>query len=74
MIQAAKDKPSFHAKGTNISVVAADPKTPQVFYAANNPGLFKSEDGGVSWRNISDKWPDRFLKQHAMGIGVGIAT
>jgi photosystem II stability/assembly factor-like uncharacterized protein len=52
-----------HGQGTVASRLATHPVEPGVFYAANNHGLFRSEDGGTSWKALEIEWPERaFLR------------
>ena len=46
------------ARGTVASRFATHPDEPNVFYAANNRGLFRSEDSGMSWRTLEIAWPE----------------
>lgn len=46
------------ARGTVASRLAAHPDEPNVFYAANNHGLFRSEDSGLSWQALDIPWPE----------------
>lgn len=55
-------------RGTLISVIAAQEAEPGVFYAANNHGIFRSEDEGESWRRLNLPWPDDFHTQHVQGM------
>jgi photosystem II stability/assembly factor-like uncharacterized protein len=42
-------------RGGRVSAVAGDPSRPLVFYfGACAGGVFKTEDAGITWRNISD--------------------
>jgi photosystem II stability/assembly factor-like uncharacterized protein len=59
--------------GTTISSLASDPSTDPAIYAANNRGLFSSEDGGVSWQRLDLTWPERFHWQRVTGL-CAIAT
>jgi hypothetical protein len=45
------------AKGTTVSHFATHPGEPGVFYAANNHGLFRSDDAGWSWKTMDLPWP-----------------
>lgn len=45
--------------GTVASRLATHPDEPGVFYAANNHGLFRSEDGGRNWKALEIAWPER---------------
>jgi photosystem II stability/assembly factor-like uncharacterized protein len=46
------------ARGTVASRLATHQGEPHVFYAANNHGLFRSEDGGTSWKALGLAWPE----------------
>jgi photosystem II stability/assembly factor-like uncharacterized protein len=46
------------ARGTVASRLVTHPDEPHVFYAANNHGLFRSEDGGMSWEALGLAWPE----------------
>lgn len=41
-----------------------------VVYAANNHGLFRSTDAGLSWDALGVAWPDRFNSQTCRGLAV----
>lgn len=45
-------------KGMLASVIAVNPAEPGVFYAANNQGIFRSADTGLSWEKLTVNWPD----------------
>jgi photosystem II stability/assembly factor-like uncharacterized protein len=45
------------AKGTTASRFATDPSDPGVIYAANNRGLFRSDDAARSWKALDITWP-----------------
>jgi hypothetical protein len=45
------------ARGMLASVLATTEAEPGVFYAANNYGLFRSADAGVSWKELPIPWP-----------------
>ena len=46
------------ASGTVASRLATHPGEPGVFYAANNHGLFRSQDGRMSWKALGITWPE----------------
>ncbi len=58
------------AKGSLIYELATNPNEPGVFYAANNFGVFRSEDTGLSWFPLNVTWPDRYRNQHTGGIAL----
>jgi hypothetical protein len=45
------------AKGTTASRFATHAGEPGVIYAANNRGLFRSDDAGASWKALDFPWP-----------------
>lgn len=48
-----KDKPNSSLSGSNISVLKFKPGSTEVLFASSyNNGMFVSEDGGTSWRQI----------------------
>lgn len=56
--------------GTTISALATHPKEPQTIYAANNRGIFRSQDMGAAWHQLAVQWPGRFLVQRVAGLAV----
>ena len=44
-------------RGLLVSVLAANEAEPGVFYAANNQGVFRSTDTGLSWELLPIPWP-----------------
>src|SRR5580700_714818 len=43
------------SRGGRVTTVAGDPVHKLVFYfGATGGGIWKTEDGGISWRNVSD--------------------
>lgn len=46
------------AKGTTASRFATHAGEPGVIYAANNRGLFRSDDAGRSWKTLDLDWPE----------------
>lgn len=50
------------AKGTTASRFATHVDDPGVIYAANNHGLFRSDDAGGSWKALDLTWPGTGLE------------
>ena len=51
-------------RGGRVVAVSGDPTEPQVFYfGAAAGGIWKTEDGGTFWENVSDG----FLKSASVG-------
>ncbi|HEV2349631.1 MAG TPA: hypothetical protein VG028_07285 [Terriglobia bacterium] len=50
------------AKGTTVSQFATHAGEPGVIYAANNHGLFRSENAGRSWKALDVPWPEPGLE------------
>ncbi len=50
------------AKGTTVSQFATHAGEPGVIYAANNHGLFRSDDAGRSWKAPDLPWPEPGLE------------
>lgn len=46
------------ARGTTASRFATHASEPGVIYAANNRGLFRSDDAGRSWKGLDVSWPE----------------
>jgi len=44
-------------QGLLASVLTTSEAEPAVFYAANNKGLFRSEDAGTTWEELPIPWP-----------------
>jgi photosystem II stability/assembly factor-like uncharacterized protein len=51
------------AKGTTASRFATHAGEPGVIYAANNHGLFKSDDVGRGWKTLDLPWPEPGLAE-----------
>ncbi|MEP6800432.1 MAG: hypothetical protein ABJC07_00740 [Acidobacteriota bacterium] len=43
-----------YGPGGNIRTLAVDPQTPTTLYAGTDGGVFKSQDGGISWGAINN--------------------
>jgi photosystem II stability/assembly factor-like uncharacterized protein len=54
--------------GTTISFLATRPDEPHIVYAANNRGVFRSQDAGRGWTRLDVPWPERFLRQSVQGF------
>jgi hypothetical protein len=46
------------AKGTTAARFATHAGEPGVIYAANNHGLFRSDNAGLSWKALELPWPE----------------
>jgi photosystem II stability/assembly factor-like uncharacterized protein len=46
------------AIGTTAPILAVDPVTPGVFFAACNRGLYRSTDGGHGWESVAIPWSE----------------
>ncbi|MCS7171868.1 MAG: hypothetical protein N0A24_00360 [Armatimonadetes bacterium] len=60
-----------HPKGTTVSTLLADPRRPGVVYAANNRGVYRSEDFGLHWERLEIPWDARYGSQRVEGLAVG---
>jgi hypothetical protein len=58
------------AQGTIASRLASHPSAPGMLYAANNHGLFYSQDGGLQWETIEIDWPPRAFAQGIAALAV----
>jgi photosystem II stability/assembly factor-like uncharacterized protein len=52
------------SEGTTVSFLAANPNVAGEFYAANNTGVYKTKDTGLSWEKIELPWEDSFETQN----------
>ena len=41
---------------------------PGVFYAANNQGLYRSPDAGITWQRLDIPWPDAYRGMRTEGM------
>src|SRR5262249_15646958 len=57
-------------KGTLRALLATNAEQRGVFYSASNRGVFRSEDGGVSWEPVVAPLPDRSAGQSPTPIAV----
>lgn len=58
------------AEGTVASQFATHVAEPGVFYAANNHGLFRSNDAGHSWQELAIDWPEGVFETRVGGVVV----
>lgn len=56
--------------GVVASRLAAHPTKAGVLYAANNRGLFVTDDSGSRWRQVDVEWPDGAFAQGVRGLAV----
>ena len=56
------------AKGTTASRFATHADEPGVIYAANNRGLFRSDDAGRSWKVMDLPWPEPWLAEGVVAL------
>ncbi len=56
------------SEGTTISSLATHRGEPDAVYAANNRGIFRSEDGGIRWQRLEILWPEEFLSESVQGF------
>jgi hypothetical protein len=58
------------SRGMTLSSLSAVSGRAGVFYAANNLGLFTSEDAGESFTAAAREWPEAYRKLHAGAFAV----
>lgn len=58
------------ARGTMAHRLAAHPTQSGVFFAVCNHGLFRSEDGGLSFALVPIPWPEAYRFRHVDGLVV----
>ena len=56
------------SKGTTASRFATHAGEPGVIYAANNRGLFRSDDAGRRWKPLDISWPEPGLADGVMAV------
>jgi hypothetical protein len=56
--------------GTVASRLATHPEAPGVFFAANNHGMFHSEDAGRTWEVLEIKWPEGMFRRGVDALAV----
>lgn len=55
-------------RGTSRSVLATEKRRAGVFYAANNHGVFCSDDAGRTWHQLDIPWPNRSQDANAEAL------
>jgi hypothetical protein len=55
-------------RGTLASVLAANEAEAGIFYAANNQGVFRSQDAGMTWEELSIPWPSGTRPGHVNAL------
>lgn len=57
-------------RGMLASVLATNEAEPGVFYAANNKGVFRSVDRGITWEELAIPWPSNMQlgRAHALVV------
>lgn len=51
------------ADGSTVFHLMADPQKADSFYALNNKGFFYSKDGGLSWSELVNPWPEKLKRE-----------
>jgi photosystem II stability/assembly factor-like uncharacterized protein len=49
------------SRALSVTSVQVDPFAPETVYAATLAGLFKTTDGGASWRRVGESLPDQMI-------------
>jgi hypothetical protein len=57
-------------QGLLASVLATHESQPRTFYAANNQGVFRSTDTGLTWETLPIPWPHNLSLGHAQGLAI----
>ena len=55
-------------RGTVASVLAAHDTEPGIFYAANNVGIYRSPDAGLTWQRLDIPWPEAYHSMRTEGM------
>jgi photosystem II stability/assembly factor-like uncharacterized protein len=58
-------------RGTTVSTFTPNPDVKGEFYAANNMGVYRSQDDGRTWDKLDVSWPSSYERQHAWAIALG---
>jgi photosystem II stability/assembly factor-like uncharacterized protein len=57
--------------GTTVSTLTPNPDVRGEFYAANNIGVYRSQDAGRTWSKLNPSWPESYRRRHAWAIALG---
>ncbi|MDQ4079104.1 MAG: glycoside hydrolase, partial [Chloroflexota bacterium] len=57
-------------EGMTINIPASHPAEPGVFYSANNHGVYRSSDAGLSWSQLDIEWPQAYRSQRVQAVAV----
>ena len=57
-------------QGMLASVLATSEAEPHVFYAANNQGIFRSHDAGLTWAQLPVAWPAEIQSSRPQALAV----
>ena len=66
---AAADWTSIGPFGGSINALAVDPQTPTTLYAGTSRGVYKSTDGGTSWRAVNTGLTDLNVQALMRDVG-----
>lgn len=58
------------ASGTTIASLVADPRDDGVVYAANNRGVYRSDDMGESWKRLDIAWSSEYEAERVAGVAL----
>jgi hypothetical protein len=56
------------ADGTTISALAASSGQDAMFYAANNRGVYQSNNAGIQWERVQISWPVNYRSQRVRAL------
>ncbi|HEY7124167.1 MAG TPA: sialidase family protein [Ktedonobacterales bacterium] len=56
------------SRGMLASQLSANEAEPGVFYAANNQGVYRSADAGLTWERLDMAWPEQEHRSRAEGL------
>ena len=56
------------SRGMLASTLATTDAEPGIFYAANNHGIYRSTDAGLTWEQLEIPWPSSFRLHRAESL------